>query len=68
MTGPTGRGKSSTVYTSLNWVKPPTKNIITVETTVSRLLDLGVEPFFVASALNGVLAQGLLAVMAKSAP
>jgi type IV pilus assembly protein PilB len=132
VTGPTGSGKSSTVYTSLNWVKSPTKNIITVEdpieyqleginqvqinpkagvtfagglrsilrqdpniilvgeirdqetagiafeaaqtghlllstlhtndgpSTVSRLLDLGVEPFFVASALNGVLAQRLV--------
>lgn len=28
--------------------------------TVSRLLDLGVEPFFVASALNGILAQRLV--------
>jgi type IV pilus assembly protein PilB len=132
VTGPTGSGKSSTVYTCLNWVKSPTKNIITVEdpieyqleginqvqinpkagvtfagglrsilrqdpniilvgeirdqetagiafeaaqtghlllstlhtndgpSTVSRLLDLGVEPFFVASALNGVLAQRLV--------
>jgi type IV pilus assembly protein PilB len=132
VTGPTGSGKSSTVYTSLNWVKSPTKNIITVEdpieyqleginqvqinakagvtfagglrsilrqdpniilvgeirdqetasiafeaaqtghllistlhtndgpSTVSRLLDLGVEPFFVASALVGVLAQRLV--------
>jgi type IV pilus assembly protein PilB len=132
ITGPTGSGKSSTVYTALNWVKSPTTNIITVEdpieyqlegvnqvqinpkagvtfatglrsilrqdpniilvgeirdqetagiafeaaqtghlllstlhtndgpSTVSRLLDLGVEPFFVASALNGVLAQRLV--------
>jgi type IV pilus assembly protein PilB len=132
ITGPTGSGKSSTVYTALNWVKSPTTNIITVEdpieyqleginqvqinpkagvtfasglrsilrqdpniilvgeirdqetagiafeaaqtghlllstlhtndgpSTVSRLLDLGVEPFFVASVLNGVLAQRLV--------
>jgi type IV pilus assembly protein PilB len=132
VTGPTGSGKSSTVYTALDWVKSPTKNIITVEdpieyqleginqvqinpkagvtfagglrsilrqdpniimvgeirdaetagiafeaaqtghlllstlhtndapSTVSRLLDLGVEPFFVAAALNGVLAQRLV--------
>jgi type IV pilus assembly protein PilB len=132
VTGPTGSGKSSTVYTCLNWVKSPTKNIITVEdpiecqleginqvqinakagvtfagglrsilrqdpniilvgeirdsetagiafeaaqtghlllstlhtndatATVSRLLDLGVEPFFVSAALNGVLAQRLV--------
>ena len=132
VTGPTGSGKSSTLYTALNWVKSPTTNIITVEdpieyqldgvnqvqintkagvtfakglrsilrqdpniilvgeirdqetagialeaaqtghlllstlhtndaaATVSRLFDLGVEPFLVASALIGVLAQRLV--------
>jgi len=132
VTGPTGSGKSSTLYTALNWVKSPTTNIITVEdpieyqldgvnqvqinpkagvtfatglrsilrqdpniilvgeirdqetagialeaaqtghlllstlhtndapATVSRLFDLGVEPFFVASALIGILAQRLV--------
>lgn len=132
VTGPTGSGKSSTLYTSLNWVKSPTNNIITIEdpieyqldginqvqinskagvtfagglrsilrqdpniifvgeirdqetadialqaaqtghlllstlhtndapATVSRLLDLGIEPFLVASALIGILAQRLV--------
>jgi type IV pilus assembly protein PilB len=132
VTGPTGSGKSSTLYTALNWVKSPTTNIITVEdpieyqldgvnqvqintkagvtfakglrsilrqdpniilvgeirdqetagialeaaqtghlllstlhtndapATVSRLLDLGIEPFLVASALIGILAQRLV--------
>jgi type IV pilus assembly protein PilB len=132
VTGPTGSGKSSTLYTSLNWVKSPTKNIITVEdpieyqldgvnqvqintkagitfaaglrsilrqdpnvilvgeirdqetagialeaaqtghlllstlhtndapATISRLLDLGIEPFLIASALIGILAQRLV--------
>jgi type IV pilus assembly protein PilB len=132
VTGPTGSGKSSTLYTALNWVKSPTTNIITVEdpieyqldgvnqvqintkagvtfakglrsilrqdpniilvgeirdqetagialeaaqtghlllstlhtndapATVSRLFDLGVEPFLVASALIGILAQRLV--------
>ena len=132
VTGPTGSGKSSTLYTSLNWVKSPTTNIITVEdpieyqldgvnqvqintkagvtfakglrsilrqdpniilvgeirdqetagialeaaqtghlllstlhtndapATVSRLFDLGIEPFLVASALIGILAQRLV--------
>ncbi len=131
VTGPTGSGKSSTLYTALNWVKSPTKNIITVEDpieyqldginqvqintkagvtfaaglrsilrqdpniilvgeirdqetagialeaaqtghlllstlhtndaagTISRLLDLGIEPFLIASAVIGVLAQRL---------
>jgi len=132
VTGPTGSGKSSTLYTALNSVKSPTTNIITVEdpieyqldgvnqvqintkagvtfakglrsilrqdpniilvgeirdqetagialeaaqtghlllstlhtndapATVSRLFDLGIEPFLVASALIGILAQRLV--------
>jgi type IV pilus assembly protein PilB len=132
VTGPTGSGKSSTLYTALNWVKSPTKNIITVEdpieyqldgvnqvqintkagvtfaaglrsilrqdpniilvgeirdqetagialeaaqtghlllstlhtndapSTISRLLDLGIEPFLIASAVIGILAQRLV--------
>jgi type IV pilus assembly protein PilB len=132
VTGPTGSGKSSTLYTSLNWVKSATNNIITIEdpieyqldgvnqvqintkagvtfasglrsilrqdpniifvgeirdhetaaiavqaaqtghlllstlhtndapATVSRLFDLGIEPFLVASSLIGILAQRLV--------
>jgi len=132
VTGPTGSGKSSTLYTCLGWVKSPTKNIITVEdpveyqiegvnqvqintkagitfaaglrsilrqdpnvilvgeirdretagialeaaqtghlllstlhtndapATISRLLDLEIEPFLIASALIGILAQRLV--------
>ena len=132
VTGPTGSGKSSTLYTALGWVKSPTKNIITVEdpveyqieglnqvqintkagitfaaglrsilrqdpnvilvgeirdretagialeaaqtghlllstlhtndapATISRLLDLEIEPFLIASALIGILAQRLV--------
>src|SRR4051812_1763855 len=39
VTGPTGSGKTSTLYTALNWVKSPTKNIITVEDPVEYQLD-----------------------------
>ena len=132
VTGPTGSGKSSTLYTALNWVKKGSNNVITVEDpieyqlegvnqvqintkagvtfaaglrsilrqdpdvifvgeirdqetagialeaaqtghlllstlhtndapgAVTRLLDLGVEPFLVASALVGVLGQRLV--------
>jgi len=132
VTGPTGSGKSSTLYTSLNWIKSATNNIITIEDpieyqldgvnqvqintkagvtfagglrsilrqdpniifvgeirdqetagialeaaqtghlllstlhtndapgTVSRLFDLGIEPFLVASSLIGILAQRLV--------
>jgi type IV pilus assembly protein PilB len=132
VTGPTGSGKSSTLYTALGWVKSSTKNIITVEdpieyqlegvnqvqinpkagvtfaaglrsilrqdpnvimvgeirdqetagialeaaqtghlllstlhtndapATISRLLDLGIEPFLISSAVIGILAQRLV--------
>src|SRR5438477_4870277 len=132
VTGPTGSGKTSTLYTALNWVKSPAKNIITVEDpieyqlegvnqvqihtralvtfaaglrsilrqdpniilvgeirdretagialeaaqtghlllstlhtndapgAVTRLLDLGVEPFLIASSVIGILAQRLV--------
>src|ERR1700730_15624243 len=132
VTGPTGSGKSSTLYTSLNWLKSGTNNIITIEdpieyqlegvnqvqintkagvtfagglrsilrqdpniifvgeirdqetagialeaaqtghlllstlhtndapATISRLFDLGIEPFLVASSLIGILAQRLV--------
>jgi type IV pilus assembly protein PilB len=138
VTGPTGSGKSSTLYTALNWVKSSTKNIITVEDpieyqlegvnqvqinpkagitfaaglrsilrqdpnvilvgeirdqetagialeaaqtghlllstvhtndapgTISRLLDLGIEPFLIASALIGILAQRLVRCICPS--
>jgi type IV pilus assembly protein PilB len=132
VTGPTGSGKTTTLYTSLNWVKSPTKNIITVEdpieyqlvginqvqintkagvtfasglrsilrqdpnvilvgeirdretaeialeaaqtghlmlstlhtndatATITRMMDLGIEPFMIASSLIGIVAQRLL--------
>jgi type IV pilus assembly protein PilB len=132
VTGPTGSGKTSTLYAALNWVKSPTNNIITVEdpieyqlpgvnqvqinpkagvtfaaglrsilrqdpniimvgevrdretasialeaaqtghlllstvhtndapATITRLIDLGVESFLVASSINGILAQRLV--------
>jgi type IV pilus assembly protein PilB len=132
VTGPTGSGKTSTLYAALNWLKSPTKNILTVEdpieyhlpginqvqihvragvtfasalrsflrqdpnvilvgeirdretatialeaaqtghlllstlhtndaaATVTRLLELGMEPFLVASSVIGILAQRLV--------
>src|SRR6266571_3891618 len=132
VTGPTGSGKTSTLYASLNSIKSPVKNIITVEdpieyqleginqvqintragvtfaaglrsilrqdpnivlvgeirdqetagialeaaqtghlilttlhtndapSSITRLLDLGVEPFMVASSVIGILAQRLV--------
>ena len=132
VTGPTGSGKTTTLYTSLNWLKSPTKNVVTLEdpiefklaglnqvqintkagmtfaaglrsilrqdpnvilvgeirdpetaiialeasqtghlllstlhtndaaATITRLLDLGIEPFKVASSVIGILAQRLV--------
>jgi type IV pilus assembly protein PilB len=132
VTGPTGSGKTSTLYASLNWLTSPTKNIITIEdpieyrlpginqvqinlkvgvtfasalrsflrqdpnvilvgeirdaetagialeaaqtghlllstlhtndaaSTITRLTDLGMEPFLVASSVIGILAQRLV--------
>ncbi|MBI4845354.1 MAG: Flp pilus assembly complex ATPase component TadA [Candidatus Omnitrophica bacterium] len=39
VTGPTGSGKSTTLYTILNTIKSPKKNIITVEDPVEYKLD-----------------------------
>lgn len=132
VTGPTGSGKTSTLYSALNWLKSTTKNIITLEdpiefkitglnqvqintrtgmtfaaglrsilrqdpnivlvgeirdqetasialdaaqtghlllstlhtndavATITRLLDLGIEPFKVAASVIGILAQRLV--------
>ncbi|MBU4305425.1 MAG: Flp pilus assembly complex ATPase component TadA [Candidatus Omnitrophica bacterium] len=38
-TGPTGSGKSTTLYTILNTIKTPRKNIITIEDPVEYKLD-----------------------------
>ncbi len=38
VTGPTGSGKSTTLYSALNYVKDPTKNITTVEDPVEYRL------------------------------
>jgi general secretion pathway protein E len=135
VTGPTGSGKSTTLYAALNHLNSPEKNIITIEdpieyqlkgvgqiqvnpkidltfaaglrsilrqdpdivmvgeirdaetaeiamqasltghlvlstlhtndsaTAVSRLIDMGIEPFMVASSLSAVLAQRLVRVL-----
>lgn len=135
VTGPTGSGKSTTLYAALNHLNSPDKNIITIEdpieyqlkgvgqiqvnpkidltfaaglrsilrqdpdivmvgeirdaetaeiamqasltghlvlstlhtndsaTAVSRLIDMGIEPFMVASSLSAVLAQRLVRVL-----
>ncbi|MDD5044992.1 MAG: ATPase, T2SS/T4P/T4SS family [Candidatus Omnitrophica bacterium] len=39
LTGPTGSGKTTTLYAALNEIKSPTKNIVTIEDPVEYRLD-----------------------------
>src|SRR5262249_41684411 len=39
VTGPTGSGKSTTLYAALNLIRSPERNIITVEDPVEYMLD-----------------------------
>jgi len=39
VTGPTGSGKTSTLYAALNYIKDETKNIVTIEDPVEYLID-----------------------------
>ena len=111
VTGPTGSGKSSSLYAALQELNTPEINIITVEdpvefqlqginqvgeirdgetaeiairasmtghlvlstlhtndsvSTINRLVDMGVEPFLVANALEGILAQRLVRTLCSS--
>lgn len=62
VTGPTGSGKSSTLYTALNWVKSPTKNIITVEDPVEYQLD-GVNQVQINPKAGITFAAGLRSIL-----
>src|SRR3984893_8188375 len=62
VTGPTGSGKSSTLYTSLNWVKSPTKNIITVEDPIEYQLD-GVNQVQINTKAGITFAAGLRSIL-----
>jgi general secretion pathway protein E len=103
VTGPTGSGKTTTLYAALERINDNTRNIMTVEDpieyfidgigqsqvntkvemtfarglravlstlhtntaagAVTRLRDMGVEPFLLSSSLLGVLAQRLVRVL-----
>jgi type IV pilus assembly protein PilB len=62
VTGPTGSGKSSTLYTALNWVKSPTKNIITVEDPIEYQLD-GVNQVQINTKAGVTFAAGLRSLL-----
>src|SRR5207253_1013872 len=62
VTGPTGAGKTTTLYSALNELNEITDKIITTDapTAVTRLRDMGVEPFLITATLEGILAQRLV--------
>lgn len=62
VTGPTGSGKSSTLYTALNWVKSTTKNIITVEDPIEYQLD-GVSQVQINTKAGVTFATGLRSIL-----
>ena len=62
VTGPTGSGKSSTLYTSLNSVKSATNNIITIEDPVEYHLD-GVNQVQINTKAGVTFAEGLRSIL-----
>jgi len=62
VTGSTGSGKTSTLYTALNWVKSPAKNIITVEDPVEYQLE-GVNQVQINTKADVTFAAGLRSIL-----
>ncbi|MCU0665498.1 MAG: Flp pilus assembly complex ATPase component TadA [Candidatus Omnitrophica bacterium] len=58
VTGPTGSGKTTTIYAALNFVKTEAKNIITIEDPIEYLID-GVNQMQVNLAKDVTFANGL---------
>jgi len=62
VTGPTGSGKSTTLYSALNYLKNPTKNITTVEDPVEYRLA-GINQIQVKSEIDLDFARCLRAIL-----
>ncbi|HEW78559.1 MAG TPA: type II/IV secretion system protein [Phycisphaerales bacterium] len=62
VTGPTGSGKSTTLYSALNYLKDPTKNITTVEDPVEYRLA-GINQIQVKPEINLDFASCLRAIL-----
>jgi type II secretory ATPase GspE/PulE/Tfp pilus assembly ATPase PilB-like protein len=62
ITGPTGSGKSTTLYAALNEILSPTKNILTVEDPVEYRLE-GVNQVQIKPSIGLTFATGLRAFM-----
>jgi len=65
VTGPTGSGKSTTLYSLISKLNTPEKNIITIEEPVEYLLD-GLTQIEVKSEIGLSFAAGLRAVLRQS--
>lgn len=65
VTGPTGSGKTTTLYSALNELNKPDKKIITIEDPVEYMLD-GINQVQVNRAINFDFAQGLKAMLRQS--
>lgn len=62
ITGPTGSGKSSTLYTVINELNDESKNIITIEDPVEYMLD-GIVQVNVNAKAGMTFAEGLKAIL-----
>ncbi len=62
VTGPTGSGKSSTLYTAVSWIKSTTTNIITVEDPIEYQLD-GVNQVQINPKAGVTFAAGLRSIL-----
>ncbi|HRZ86427.1 MAG TPA: ATPase, T2SS/T4P/T4SS family [bacterium] len=62
VSGPTGSGKTSTLYATLNAIKCPTKNIITIEDPIEYLMD-GVNQIQVNPVKDVTFANGLRSIL-----
>jgi general secretion pathway protein E/type IV pilus assembly protein PilB len=62
VTGPTGSGKSTTLYSALNEIRSPTTKVITVEDPVEYQLD-GISQIQVHSRIGLTFATGLRSIL-----
>ena len=62
ITGPTGSGKSTTLYAALNEINSPTKNILTIEDPVEYRLE-GINQIQIKPSIGLTFAAGLRAFM-----
>jgi type IV pilus assembly protein PilB len=62
ITGPTGSGKTTTLYAALNEIRSPTKNIITIEDPVEYRLE-GVNQVQIKPSIGLTFATGLRAFL-----